>query len=455
MRLNYNQQDTICALSTAPGLGGIALVRLSGARSKEMALAVCTDIKSFKSHFQKLTKLYDTSGNVIDEALVCFFEDGKSFTGEQTIEFSCHGGYAVSTSLLKILVNLGARPAEKGEFTFRAFANGKLDLVQAESILQLIESKTPMAARLNSNNLTGSLSNKLSEIEKDLLLASAQLEARIDFSEEDIEPFSYSDIKNILHVSHKTIENLLLSFGAGQIVNKGLQVGIYGEPNVGKSSLLNSFINREKSIVTNIEGTTRDIVEGQFILEGLEVCLYDTAGIRKSDDPIESLGIKKGLDLIESLDLALVVIDAANPQLNINFLDNLSCPKVLIINKTDINFNKEKTEQLNKDKFVSCFYYSAKTKHGEKEIFNWLSDYALKLSSSLENEVITQARQNSLLMDVEKKVSKSLELLNESESEEFIAMNLQLALDSLFKISGKSFDEEVIDQIFGQFCLGK
>ncbi|WP_374031624.1 tRNA uridine-5-carboxymethylaminomethyl(34) synthesis GTPase MnmE [Bdellovibrio bacteriovorus] len=334
-------KDTICAISTPHGVGGISVIRVSGPQTLNIVSKICPFLpahpESHKVYFGNLKN--SQSGDEIDEVLATYFKEGRSFTGEEVIEISCHGSPLICQSILNQLVNLGARPADRGEFTFRAFMNGKLDLVQAESVLSLIESQSQQAAKLALRQLKGTLSHKLEEIEDDMTWILAHAEASIDFSTEGIEVIE----ENVIQVRLKKIEaglkELVATFKVGRLLKDGFRIVLTGLPNVGKSSLLNLFLEDERAIVTDIPGTTRDVIHGDTTFEGVKFTFVDTAGLRdEATDLVERIGIQKSYEAQNESDVVFFVYDIEKGlgAEELQILESLDPAKTYILaNKTD------------------------------------------------------------------------------------------------------------------------
>ena len=303
-RNGNKDEDTICAVSTPSGVGGIAVVRLSGPRAFELGRMIGPFLpENPESHHIYFGTLRSPEGGApIDEALLSTFHHAKSYTGEETVEISCHGSPAITQWILQELVSVGARVADRGEFSYRAFINGKIDLVQAEGVLELVESQSKRSAQQGLRQLKGGLSQQLKSIENDLLYVLASIEAAIDFSTENLEVLDKPEISTRIERVKKNIEALLLSYNHGRLLVDGLRAALVGAPNVGKSSLFNLLLSEERSIVTEIPGTTRDVVESSVLIDGVKICLLDTAGIRDTGDVVERLGIQRSRDAHASAD---------------------------------------------------------------------------------------------------------------------------------------------------------
>jgi tRNA modification GTPase len=339
--LERNEQ-TICAISTPHGVGGIAVIRVSG----PSALSICKNFsdvlvkKAVESHRVYFSDFLDLKKNKVDEVLFTFFEKGKSFTGEETVEISCHGSQYVSQQILDLLISGGARIADKGEFTYRAFMNGNLDLVQAESVLGLIESRNKAAAKVALRQLDGYVSREFEKLISDLTWCLAHIEASIDFIEQGIEVVDQTVLKSKLNEILKGLEKLIDSYRSGRLVKDGVRIALIGAPNVGKSSLLNLLVRNEKAIVTAVAGTTRDVIESETLFEGIKFNVIDTAGLRDTEDQVEIIGINRSKKEAEKADVICLVVDATSPQLSetrklIEDTANTDIKKILLINKKD------------------------------------------------------------------------------------------------------------------------
>lgn len=469
--------DTICAIATAPGSGGIAVLRLSGERALSLARQLCRFLpekpESHRIYYGFLTKLNPPGENAsekLDEVLVSYFEKGRSFTGEETIEVSCHGGRFLCSLILKELVSAGARVAQPGEFTYRAFMNQRLDLVQAEAVLELINSENSAASQLALRQLEGGFSTELKDIKNELTTGLAHLEANIDFASEDIEIASNSDLQKKLKEVRNRLQELLGQYKIGRIAREGLSLLLVGEPNVGKSSLLNVLVREEKAIVTDVPGTTRDLIEGMVEISGLPVRITDTAGFRETLDPVERIGIDRMKGRLKNADYVLVLIDGTDRDGQTLKLVSEFVPK----EKTLIAFNKAdlvpaRTEAENMDwlqrlltdevfeslrKSGRIFTLSAKSGLGVHDIREFLATEISKMSE-VRSSGLMNARHFELIQNALRYLEKGLELLNKNESPDFIAFELHASLRAIYGILGERFDDQVMDQVFREFCLGK
>lgn len=469
-------QDTICAVSTPHGVGGISVIRVSGNKTLFIVSKICSFIpKDPQTHKVYFGYIKDcNSGEQIDEVLVTFFKDGKSFTGEEVIEISCHGSPVICQGILQQLILLGARPADRGEFTFRAFMNGKLDLVQAESVLALIESQSQQAARLALRQLKGSVSYKLEEIEDDMTWILAHAEAGIDFSTEDIKVVDNSAVLIKLARIESGLLELVSTFKVGRLLKDGFRVVLTGVPNVGKSSLLNLFLEDERAIVTDIPGTTRDVIHGDTSYKGVKFTFLDTAGLRESvSDLVEKIGIQKSREAAEESDVVFFVYDvqAGISSDELIILDRLDPKRTYILgNKVDcidrIPDNSELQILLNNSKFFQkiadldsyfkrrVFFVSSLDKMARTRVLEDLVKEFADLQT--ENTVlISNSRHLENLLRALENTRRSRNLVEQGLGDEFLALELKEALIAIHETLGKRFDDQIMDRVFKEFCIGK
>ncbi len=456
MRHSVTDKDTICALSTAHGIGAISVIRVSGTQAAEftrkLAAFLPEELESHKIYYGILRSL--DGSRAIDEVLVSYFARGRSFTGEPVFEISCHGSETIVNEILRELVRAGCRPAERGEFTYRAFIGGRLDLVQAESVLALIESRSSRASQLALRQLQGEFSSRLKGMRDQLTWILAHLEANIDFAAEDIEIASDGVLVGRTENLLKETESLIASYNQGRIVREGFHIALAGKPNAGKSSLLNAFAGEERAIVTEVPGTTRDFVETELTLAGLRVTLVDTAGLRLSQDPVEKIGIARTLEKLKTADLVLYVAD---PMSGISgeeseYFASIPWERALwLSNKSDIGQKLLPPEGI---KPLAIFSVSALSHDGLKEVRQWLEG-RLRSEISEDSTLVSNARHYRGLLSVKSSLEKSLPLISRGESPDLIALELQSGLMALYEILGVTFDDQVMDQVFKEFCLGK
>ena len=455
-------QDTIFALATPPGHSGIAVIRVSGPQTLEF---VSKNARFLKSPDKKIEthKAYfgnfraSESEEVIDEILLTYFAEGRSFTGQESIEISCHGSPVVISKISEELLLSGCRLAEKGEFTYRAFMNGRMDLVQAESVLSLIESKSSSSARMSTRQLQGELSKIFHQLEDDLTWVLAHMEAGIDFSTEDIDPYDPKELLAVTNRSLVKVKELLSSYRSGRVIQEGFKIALVGATNVGKSSLLNALTQKDHAIVTDIEGTTRDLVHAQISVEGVSVQLTDTAGLRETEDKVEKIGIEKTKNAIQESDLIFWVVDLSRSleKTELEVLDFLEKENtVLILNKKD-----ERKKSLSefadlKASVASSIEVSAKTGEGLEQIQSVIQERVNDLLIE-DSPVVSNARHFEKLQVVQAGIEKTNQLLGEDASPDFISFELQCSLLAVKELLGKTYDDQVMDRVFQEFCIGK
>ena len=387
---NLLQEDTICALATGGGLSAIAVLRLSGKEAIKITNAVFSkDISASKSHTIHFGTISDST-KIIDEVLVSIFKDGKSYTGEETVEISCHGSTFIQNKLLQLFITEGCRMATAGEFTMRAFRNGKLDLSQAESVADLIASESEAAHQTALKQLRGGFSNKLQELRTKLIDFASLIELELDFSEEDVEFADRKQFETLLAAIKEELEKLVQSFKLGNVIKNGIPVAILGAPNVGKSTLLNTLLNEDKAIVSDIAGTTRDAIEDELNIQGFKFRFIDTAGIRETTDTVENLGIKKSLEKAGIANIILFLIDADadldNQLLELEKIKTSAGDKLLlVINKIDLNPEI-------KDNFKDALFISAKKDKGIEALKERLLTFVNTEQLSNNETIVTNLR---------------------------------------------------------------
>ncbi|MBX3040315.1 MAG: tRNA uridine-5-carboxymethylaminomethyl(34) synthesis GTPase MnmE [Bdellovibrionaceae bacterium] len=467
-------RDTICAVSTPPGVGGISVLRLSGEKALEILRSIAPFVpENPESHRAYFGTLIDPSQReAVDEVLVTWFDHGKSFTGEKTAEISCHGNPLICGEILRHLVASGARPADRGEFTYRSFMNGKMDLVQAESVLSLIESRSASARRLALRQLKGDLSQKIEAIEDDMIWCLAHIEAGIDFATEGLKTVESDVLLSRLGTIEKSLDQLVRSFSAGRILKDGVRVVFAGRPNVGKSSLLNNFLEEDRAIVTDIPGTTRDVVEGETQHEGIRISFVDTAGLREADDQIERLGIARSRKAQDDADLIFFVFDASRglEADDLEILRSLDRERTLVLgNKVD-SAPKEALDR-SKDALQAETFFTEKDSSGTSSAQKVFFVSALdKVTRASVLDVLTQRLRSelnesaSVLAGVRhfERLSAALEavqrgtgILRTEAGAEFAAVDLKEALLAVQETIGKRFDDQIMDRVFKEFCIGK
>ena len=448
--------DTICAISTASQVAGIAIIRVSGKDAKKIVNKIFKgkNLEKVKSHTINYGFII-SDGEKVDEVLVTVMSSPKTFTKEDVVEINTHGGFTTTNKVLELLLLNGCRLAEPGEFTKRAFLNGRIDLVEAQSINDLIESKTENQRKLAMNNLTGKMSAKIQHLMDYILEIRANIEVNIDYPEyEDELVITHEILSDRLNIIKKEINNILKESKTGKLIKNGLNIALVGKPNTGKSSLLNKLIEEDKAIVTNIPGTTRDIIESSFLLNGYLVNLIDTAGIRKTDNLIEKMGIDKSLEQIENADLVLLILDGSK-KLSQEDKDLLKKVKkynyLIFINKSDLNLKIE-TEYLKNYDYVIGNTLNNELEELKNKI---ISKFSLDLINEKELVFITNTEHQALLKDTLNTIDSIFKNIKKNVPIDMLTIDLGKCYENLGKIIGKTYEEDLINEIFKNFCLGK
>lgn len=453
---SYDKNKTIAAIATPPGEGGISVIRISGPRALAVGNKIFSgDIFSYKTHTAHLGKVIDPKNNqVIDKALALVMLGPKSFTGEDTLEIHCHGGRLVTQKVLELTLEHGAEPALAGEFSMKAFLNGKIDLSQAEAIQDLISAKNEFAMKTAKQQLLGKLKEEVLSLQKTLIDLISVLDAYVDYPEEGLDFMSKEEFKKQLTILIDQTAKLCFSYKDGKVIKDGLSLCLVGLPNVGKSSLLNALLKKERAIVTKIPGTTRDLLEEDVILCGMNFRLIDTAGIRNTKEMIEQEGIKRSKEAYELADLILFVIDLEQGLCLNTMKLYQSLPKdktVVILNKCDSS--KQKLIQLEHNPLVKI---SAKEHLGLDELKSAILEKLFEnKTQSREDIYITNARHYQALKQCLDYLNKGLENLSTGLFFEFISLDLKEALKELGTISGLNITEDILSSIFSKFCVGK
>ena len=437
--------DTIVAPATPPGYGGISIVRISGSLSTKLTKQICKRKTSFSHRRPTLSSVYNVVGNIIDDAVFTFFKSPHSYTGEDVLEISCHGNPIIVDQIVSTVCSFGARLADPGEFTKRAFLNGKLDLVQAESVSKLIESRSVEAANINSKILSGSLSKKLNTIRESVVSVLAELEFEFDISENE------SSIPNLMTKSSNAInnnilacDNLIASYADGRLFNHGARVVIYGNPNVGKSTLLNALLEKDRAITSEVPGTTRDTVDADIVLGGIPVTLIDTAGIRSASSDVESAGIKRSYDEMKNADLLINVVtneDEVGETIQ-------SKNTVIVFNKVDLVSPPEK--------LTDIIPVSALLGDGVASLKNIIKEKLISKNTPGSDIVLTTRRQQIAITDCKNSLIESLKYLNEDAPElEIVAFELRESINHIDGLMGKTTVDDILNRVFSGFCVGK
>ena len=443
--------DTIVAISTPQGSSAISIIRVSGSDSLEIVNEIFDrNIYSFNSNTINYGHIV-YENNIIDEVLLSVFLAPKTYTKENIVEINTHGGISVTNKILEILLEKGARLAEPGEFTKRAFLNGRIDLLEAESIMDMINAKTESARKMAMTGIDGKLSNKINKLREEALNIVSNIEVNIDYPEyEDIEVLTIEDIKKYTVKLDNEIDILLKNSESGKLIKEGINTVIIGRPNVGKSSLLNKILDEDKAIVTDIPGTTRDVVEGSIRIDGVLVNFLDTAGIRNTENSVEKIGVEKSLNLIEEADLVLLVLNN-NEKLSKEDTELLEKTKnkkrIIVINKIDL----EKKLEIEEDAVL----ISTKTGELDSLIEKIRELFRLDEINSGDLTYLSNAREISLLKKAKKLSNNIVKSLNEDIPIDILEIDIRNIIDLLGQITGDSYENELIDKIFKNFCLGK
>lgn len=458
------KEDTIAAISTPSGTGGIAVIRLSGPDALPISQKVwegknLQDVKSHTAHFGKIT---DARGNVLDEALATVFRGPNSFTGEDTVEFSIHGSRWIQSEVMSRLCDAGARTAEAGEFTRRAFLNGKIDLARAEAIADVIASSSRAAHRLAIAQMSGVFSQKINSLRDRLIELASLLELELDFSEEDVEFADRDKLRNLTEETLNVIENLAATYRAGRAFKEGVPVVIAGSPNVGKSTLLNALLDTDKAIVTDIPGTTRDIIEDTAEIDGILFRFYDTAGLRETDDQVEKIGIDKAVDRINTASIVVWMIDAAGESSQKDYqtvLDQIATSTIkkhhiLVYNKCDVKGQATGIKTHEGD-FDSVIGISAKTGEGIEIFKQELTKLSTKEYNPDTELIVTNRRHYESLKRGSESLRRAREGMTAGLSADLIAMDIRETIHHLSTVTGEVSTDTLLETIFSKFCIGK
>ncbi len=448
--------DTICAIATSVGTSAINIIKISGKESISIVKKIFTkDLLKAKTHTITFGYIKDKEEKV-DEVLVSVFLEPNTYTGENVVEINTHGGLAVTNKILEMLLEQGCRLAEPGEFLKRAFLNGKRDLLEAESISDLINAKTEASRKMSMNGVTGELSRIIKNLRNKLLTIIANIEVNIDYPEyEDAIVYTNELLKtNIIEIKNE-LKKIVDESEKGSIIKNGINVGIVGKPNVGKSSLLNRLINEDKAIVTDVEGTTRDIVEGKIVINGIEINLIDTAGIRQTSNVVEKIGVEKSKSILETSDLLLAIFDGSKPLTkdDLDILKEIENKKsIIIINKEDLPMKIEK-EKFSRYKTLQI---SIKENKGINDIIEEIKSlFNLNELETQDFTYLSNARQINLIKNC---LSLSEEINKQNEKNtpvDLIQIDIQRLWLQLGELTGESYKDELLDEIFSKFCLGK
>lgn len=453
--------DTIAAISTPHGIGGIAVIRVSGPNALSIVGKIFKGSKApreIESHRVLYGKIFNPeTEEVIDDVLLTVMKAPHSFTGEDVVEISCHGGLVIPRLILETLLKAGTRLANPGEFTERAFLNGKLDLVQAIGVKDLIEATSIQAVRLARKRLDGVLSGKFDKLKEQLIDILKDVEARVDF-EEDVPPLDPNELEKKINEIISTIDDLVKRGEQGQKLFEGIRIVISGRPNVGKSTLFNRILNEERAIVTDIPGTTRDVISEQILLDGIPVRLMDTAGLRETEEKVELIGVNLALETARTADVILYVIDASAPlkEEDIEVLNKLEAPvTILVFNKIDkeINLDKDSLKDIIEER--QQFWVSSLTGEGLEEFIKGLTSI-LKEKFIFSDDINLTGREKGLLLSAKSDLIEALKVHREGYPLDIVSFHLREAIFRLNEILGiGDIPERVLDKIFNEFCIGK
>ncbi|WP_395047787.1 tRNA uridine-5-carboxymethylaminomethyl(34) synthesis GTPase MnmE [Flavobacterium sp.] len=464
--------DTIVALATPSGAGAIAVIRISGQEAITIASSVFQsvsgkDITKQKSHTLHLGHIVDDT-KVLDQVLLSIFKGTNSYTGESTIEISCHGSTYIQQQIIQLLLRKGCRMAQAGEFTLRSFLNGKMDLSQAEAVADLISSDNEAAHQIAMQQMRGGFSNEIAKLREELLNFASLIELELDFAEEDVEFADRTQFNDLLNRIEFVLKRLIDSFAVGNVIKNGIPVAIVGEPNVGKSTLLNALLNEERAIVSEIAGTTRDTIEDELVIGGIGFRFIDTAGIRETKDVVESIGIKKTFEKIEQAQVVLFLIDSL--QLIIDNDNKLKIeiekiknqfplkPLVVVINKID-SLNQEQKEllatKLSIINYSSLIKISAKENIGVDELKNQLLSFVNTGALRNNETIVTNTRHYDSLLKALEEIQKVKYGLQTNLPSDLMAIDIKQALYYFGEITGQVTNDELLGNIFANFCIGK
>ena len=467
MKLN----DNIVALATPSGAGAIAIIRVSGPDAVELVAPIFRakskkDLREQPSHTLHLGNLIDGE-RILDEVLISVFHGPKSYTGENTIEISCHGSPYIQQEIIQLLIRRGCRAAEAGEFTMRAFLNGKMDLSQAEAVADLISSENQASHQMAMQQMRGGFSNEIQKLRQELLNFASLIELELDFAEEDVEFANRDEFRNLVSRIQKVLKRLIDSFAVGNVLKNGIPVAIVGEPNVGKSTLLNALLNEERAIVSEIAGTTRDTIEDEISIGGVGFRFIDTAGIRETEDVVESIGIKRTFEKISQAQVVIFLLNAeqfrvqsSEFRVEIEKIKNQFPQKPLLIvaNKID-QLSEQETAELNVSlssvEGSSYLPISAKTGTGVEELQQKLLEFVNTGELRNNNTIVTNTRHYNALLSALEEINKVQEGLNHNLSGDLLAIDIREALHYFGEITGEITNDDLLGNIFANFCIGK
>ncbi len=455
--------DTICAIATAIGEGGIAIIRISGEGALDITSKIFKaksnqNVKEMKSYTMKYGHIHDMdNGDLIDEVIISYMKGPKSFTAEDVIEINCHGGVVSTNKVLEAVIKAGARLAEPGEFTKRAFLNGRIDLSQAEAVIDIIRAKTDLAMKSALMQSTGHLSTKINKLREYMLNVLALVEFAVDFTEDDeeVDPSIPLKVADSLQKGITEMQTLIKGADEGKLIREGLSLAIVGKPNVGKSSLLNALLREKRAIVTDIAGTTRDVIEEYINLDGVPVKIIDTAGIRETEDVVEKIGVERSREKLEEADLVLLVLDSSREleDEDNQLIDYIKDKKsIIILNKMDL---ESKIQESTLSDFEDIIKISAREEIGLDILKKTIKDLFFSGEIDSESLIISNSRHKQALYRALENAENALVRVQNNEYLDLISIFVMSALRALNEITGNELEEDLVNKIFGDFCVGK
>lgn len=449
-------QDTIAAIATPVGEGAIAVIRVSGPDAITAVDRVfrgrikLTNASSFSVHFGRLTNL---RGEIVDEVMASVFRKPSSYTGENTVELSCHGGYYITQKVFDTILSTGVREAKPGEFTKRAFLNGKMDLSQAEAVASLIAAKSESSYKASMYQLEGRFSHEIKALRSELLDLSSLLEVDLDFSEEGIPLISKAEIIRLIQNLKRNLESMISTYETGKRYREGVSVAIVGKPNAGKSSLFNALLAQDRAIVSETAGTTRDSLEESILINCVLFRLHDTAGLRNSSDPVEAEGVSRSRKLMQQSDITLLVVDLSDPEaMDISIIDGFESAQIIVLNKSDlVEADRRKPVSSASETVI----VSARNREGLEELRSKLYSAMFANEIGIERAQVTSARHYSLLTKATQFLQQAETSSGNGVSNEFVSTDIVAASGCLSEIIGEMSSEDTLNNIFAHFCIGK
>jgi len=454
--------DTIAAIATSIGEGGISIIRVSGDKSIDIVNSIFIGknnrkLHDLKSYTMRYGHIVDKNGVRLDEVIISYMKGPKSFTAEDTIEINCHGGVVGTNRILQEIIRAGARMAEPGEFTKRAFLNGRIDLSQAEAVIDIIRAKTELSMKSALMQSEGTISKEIKIIRNKLLSVIAHIEATVDYPEEDMEEVTAGKVSEEVTEIISEVDMLLSTADEGKILREGLSTVIVGKPNVGKSSLLNALVKEKRAIVTDVPGTTRDVIEEYISIEGIPVKIVDTAGIRETEDIVEKIGVEKSKEKIDEADLVILILDLSNRLTHEDreIIDYIKDKKyIVLLNKSDLGGKIEREElQSLKSKYITNI--SVKTGEGLNLVKEHIKDLFFNGEIKTEGIFVTNNRHKESLVRAKENLEASLNALEFTSAIDLASIDIRNAWMNLGEITGEALEEDIIHKIFSEFCLGK